>query len=235
MSTPEDIIVTTGVNIYSTSYRVSDTLRAEQKGFADDISRWSRAFQALFNSMRRAEFIGSRNHIVATLLRIHAIATTVVVAGVIFTNEISYDVFLPQFQELFTLATIIVDAHRKKAGLTSTPVGFFLDLGITAPLFLLITRCRNHSLRVNAIELLRGWHVEACWQPRLIAEIGDFVMDVEEDGNTDGFIPERSRVVFTAVCDEPQRQTKHEAVLQCVQRYGGPDGSPVWHERRVFY
>jgi hypothetical protein len=44
MSTPEDIIVTTGLNRYSTSCTVSETLRAEQKEFADDISRWSQAF-----------------------------------------------------------------------------------------------------------------------------------------------------------------------------------------------
>jgi hypothetical protein len=129
----------------------------------------------------------------------------------------------------------VVESHRKKSGQTHKSAGFLLDLGITAPLYLLITRCRDHNLRANAIELLRGWHVEASWQPRLIAEIGDFVMDVEEEGNAGGFIPEQSRAVVTGVCEEPQRQTRHEAVLQCVQRYGGPDGGPVWHERRVFF
>jgi hypothetical protein len=233
---PEDIIVTTGVNIWSTSYRVSDTLRAEQKEFAEDIDRWSQAFRPLFESTRKLQNIGSRSRLVATLLRIHSITTAIIGAGVLFTEEVAYDAFLPKFQELFYLATIVVEAHRKKnSGQTHKAAGFFLDLGIIAPLYLLINRCRDHSLRVNAIELLRGWHVEASWQPRLIAEIGDFMMDVEEEGNADGFIPEKSRAVFTAVCEVPQRQTPHEAVLQCVQRYGSAEGGPVWHERRVFF
>ncbi|KAE9374633.1 hypothetical protein N431DRAFT_455373 [Stipitochalara longipes BDJ] len=232
---PEDVIVTTGINIWSTSYRVSDILRVEQKEFADDIRRWSHSFQPLFEFTRQPENIGSRSHLVATLLRIHAITTTIIVAGVLFTEEVAYDAFLSDFQELFDLATIVVEAHRKKSGQTHKTAGFFLDLGITAPLYLLVNRCRDHSLRVDAIELLRGWHVEASWHPRCIAEIGDFMMDIEEDGNAGGFIPEKSRAVFTAICEEPQRQIKHEAVIQCVQRYGGPDGGPIWHERRVFF
>jgi len=232
---PEDVVITTGINIWSTSYRVSDSLRNEQKEFAEDISRWTQNFQPLFKSTRQPGKIGSRSHLVATLLRIHAITTKIVIAGVLFTEEVAYDAFLSDFQEIFDLATIVVEAHRKKSGHTHKTACFFLDLGIITPMFLIINRCRDHSLRANAIELLRGWHSEASWEPKLIAEIGDFMMDIEEEGNTDGMIPERSRAVFTAVCEESQRQTRHEAVLQCVQRYGGPDGKPVWHERRVFF
>jgi hypothetical protein len=231
----EDVIVTTGSNIWSTSYRVPDILRAEQKEFAEDISRWSAAFESLFEATRRPENINSRDHLVATLLRMHAITTAIVLEGILFIEELAYDAFLPKFQEIFDLSTIVVNSFRRKSGRTYKSAGFLLDLGISAPLYLLITRCRDHCLRANAIEILRGWHVEASWQPRLIAEIGDFMMDVEEEGNLDGFIPEKSRVVFTAVCEESQRETKYEAVLQCVQRYGGPSGGPVWHERRVFF
>lgn len=58
---------------------------------------------------------------------------------------------------------------------------------------------------------------------------------MKEEGTVGGFILEKSRAVFTAVCEEPQWQTKHEAVVQCVQQYGGPDDGPVWHDRRVFF
>jgi hypothetical protein len=33
---------------------------------------------------------------------------------------------------------------------------FFLDQGITSPLYLLIARCRDHFLRAQAAELLKG-------------------------------------------------------------------------------
>ena len=231
----ENLIVKTGSNIWSTSYTVSNNLRIEQREYAEDISRWSRAFKSLYERTQRSENIGSRSHLIATLLRIHEITTTIVVAGVLFTEELAYDTFLAEFQEMFDLAIIVVNSFRKKSGHTHKTAGFLLDLGISAPLFLLTNRCRDHTLRANAIEILRGWHPEASWHPRLIAEIGDFLMDVEELGNPDGFIPEKSRAVFTTICEESQRQTKNEAVLQCVQRYGGANGGPVWHERRVLY
>ncbi|RDW74773.1 hypothetical protein BP6252_05915 [Coleophoma cylindrospora] len=236
MVPPNNVIVTAGSNIYATSYKVSNKIRAEQKEFYEDISQWLQAFQPLYQKTQQPEIYGFRNHVIGALIRIHAISTAIVIAGVLFTKETSYDSFLSEFQDIFSLATIVVDAYRKKSSQTMpSEAGYFLDLGITSPLYLLVARCRDHSLRANAIELLRGWHVEACWQPSLIASIGDFLMEVEEYGNTDVVIPDKMRAVITAVCDEPQQNGKREALIQCVQRYGGPNGEPVWHERKVRY
>jgi hypothetical protein len=236
---PGNKIVRTGTNIYSTSFNVSSSIRSEQREFAKDISRWSQAFQPLYQHTRSEE-AGFRDHVVSTLLRIHAISTTIVLAGVLFTEETSYDNFLPLFEELLALCTIIVEAYQKKSVGSPAETGFYLDLGITSPLYLLVVRCREHSLRAKAIDLLKAWHVEACWQPNFIAEIGGFLMDVEEDGNENTIIPERSRAVITAVCDKiisdkPERNGEKQALIQCVQRCGGPDGGPIWHERRVRY
>lgn len=216
MLSPDRVIVTTGTNIYSTSYNVPCAMHAEQMEFAEDIFQWSHAFQSLYLQTRRPEVVGFKNFVGGTLLRIHAIATTIVVGGVLFTEETSYDAFLPQSQELFNLTTIIIDAYRKKSEQIAAEARFFLDLGITSPLYLLVTRCRDHSLRVRAIELLKGWHIEACWQPRLIAGIGEFLMDVEENGNTTTIILEKSRAVITAVYDKPEGLDKNEALVQCV-------------------
>lgn len=236
ISSSDNLVVTSGTNIYSTPYTVPSTRYSEQKEYADDIAQWSSAFVRLYQKMRRPEVAGFGNYVVATLLRIHAITTTIVVAGLLFNDECSYDTFLPLFQELFALSSIIVDAYRKKSDLTPAEARFFLDLGITSPLYLLVTRCRDHSLRAGAIDLLRGWHTESCWQPQLIAGIGEFLMDVEEEGIDEGTtIPEKSRAHITAVCDGSEGEYRHEALVQCVQRNRGLEGHAVWHERRVRY
>jgi hypothetical protein len=235
MSPPDSIVVTSGTNIYSTSYKVSRAMGIEQKEFAEDLSRWSQAFEALYQKTRCLEVAGVRNHVAGTLLRIHLISTKIAVSGVLFTEETSYDSFLPLFQELYDLTTIVVDAYQKKSNRTIADNGFFLDLGICSPLYLLVSRCRDHSLRVKAINLLKGWHAEGCWQPKLIAAIGDFLVEVEEDGCVDMLIPEKSRAVITACYDDPQRRGNYEALVQCVQRHGGPNGEPTWHERRLCY
>lgn len=232
---PNNVVVTTGTNIYSTPFYFPCTMYSAQIEFAEEISGWSRAFQQLYYKTRQLEVVGLENYVAGSILRIHAITITIVVAGVLFTEETSYDTFLPQFKELLALTTIIADEHRKKSDRIIAGERFFLDLGVTSPLYFLIAHCRDHSVRVQAIALLKGWHTESCWQPRLVAGIGEFLMDVEEEGNVAAIIPETSRAVITAVCDRPDRDNKRMALVQCVQRYRGQERDLVWNERKVFY
>jgi hypothetical protein len=70
----------------------------------------------------------------------------------------------------------------------------------------------------------------------MIAEIGEFLVDVEEEDCPEGIIPERSRAVITRVCEAPDsRNGNQEALIQCVKRYGSPDGGPEWKERMVHW
>ena len=232
---PGDVTVITGINIYSTSYKVSDNLRAEQREFGEEVLRWSQAFEPLFKRTRQRPLVGCRNYVRSTLLRIHAIATSIVIAGVLFTEELSYDDFLPQFQELLGLINAVVAARASISEQTpSGGAGFVLSLGITAPLYLMVTRCRDRTLRRKAIETLRGWYPEACWDPSLIAEMGVFIMEVEEEGVADAVIPERSRAVVTSICEAPKsNHGKQHALVQVTQRCGGPDGETVWKERMI--
>jgi hypothetical protein len=237
MKPPGDITVTTGVNIYSTSYKVDENIRAEQKIYAEEISRWKTSFQALYQTIQLSEASGSRNHTVATMLQIHLIATQIVISGVLFTTELEYDGFLPQFRELFELITLIVSAHHLRSKHVHAEGGFLLDMGILTPLFLLVARCRDRVLRRKAIAISREWHMEACWNPGKVAEIGKFMMEVEEDGVIDDIIPERSRTIISRVSEAPGicKHGKQEILVQCVQRYGGENGQPVWTEKLLCY
>jgi hypothetical protein len=113
------------------------------------------------------------------------------------------------------------DCHDFWAG------SFLLDLGLSVPLFLVLLRCRDPVLRRQAIEILRSWHVECWWDPLLIIAIGQFIMDVEEEGMVDGFIPESSRAILTAKSHCPPDRV---LLVQCVQRTAGPNGGLKWTE-----
>ena len=234
---PGPLVVVSGVNTNSTSFKVPDSLRVEQKPYAEDILRWLKAFQPLFQRTRRLEKVGSKDYVTCALLQMHAIATRILVAGLLFTEELSYDAFLPHFREMLALINIIVDVHRNVSDTTALgAAGFVLGLGITAPLYLLITRCRHRTLRRNGIEILRGWHLEACWDPFCVAAVGEFIVDVEEEGIVEGIIPESSRAVVTIFCEAPDtRNGMQRALIQCFQRCGGPDGGPIWKERMVYW
>ncbi|RDW79821.1 hypothetical protein BP6252_04459 [Coleophoma cylindrospora] len=235
---PAEIVVTTGNNIYSTSLTVDDSIREQAPGFMREIESWSRSFEPLFQESRSREKVGMQNHIVGTLLRLHAIATKIVVAGVLFTKETSYDVFLPEFKEMITLTNIIVESESLEAREQNSGLrGFMIDLGILAPIFLLCLRCRDGVLRRRGIEILSSWYDESFWAPKLIATICPFIMEVEEAGMVDGHIPESARAVITAVCEgaTPDDGGPTAFLIQCVQRFGSSDGGPVWHEKVLHY
>ena len=91
-------------------------------------------------------------------------------------------------------------------------------------------------MRRKGIGILERWHREACWDPQIIAEIGKFFIDVEEEGVPKGVIPEKSRAVITRVCEAPGNgDGMQEALIQLAQRRGGEDGGPVWKERMVYF
>ncbi|RFU29633.1 hypothetical protein B7463_g6693, partial [Scytalidium lignicola] len=216
--TPGDISVMTG-----------------QKKFAREISDWFQTFDPLFKSTCESNPIGSRPHNLAIRLRIHAIATTILCAGVLITNEIEYDAFNPQFRELLSLIKVIVTPHRNSPYLNINVLysGFHLDLGVTPHLFLITMRCRDRDIRREAINILGEWHTEGCWDPMLIKEIGIFMMEVEEEGvdwDVHGIIPENKRAIFTRINENPWEK---KGILQCVQKTGGEDGGPVWKEKSI--
>lgn len=212
---PTKFAVASGTNVFSTSGKVTDELRDEQKEYAREVARWMHAFEPLYNMIQilhRTDTVDEgtqkRDYIIATLLRLHLLTTLIIVAGVVFTTECSYDAYLPEFAEMIDLADIIFDAyqnrHSRQKGKTNlndnlntnkttsasgneTPYTvaetvFSLDLGLTPCLFLLIVRCRDGQLRRRALDICMNWHMEGCWTPELIAEYGRFLMEVEEEG-----------------------------------------------------
>lgn len=236
LKSPGGIPVATGFNIFSTTNIVPVMLPAKQQRYANDISRWFRAFAPHSRNTRLPTVAGEREFHMATLMQIHGIATKISLAGVLFTEECSYDSFLPQFREMLDLIHIIVDAYQKRGGETSPGDNTFsLDLGIIPPLFLLLIRCRDRVLRRHTIAILKIWHAELCWHPRLIAEIGTFLLEVEEEGHPEGPIPETSRAVVTRICEDPGQIDNNAALLQLLQRRGGLNGEPVWKEKLVTF
>jgi hypothetical protein len=87
------------------------------------------------------EKVGSWNYVTSAMLKMQPIATRIMVAGIIITEELAYDVYPPQFREMLALIDIIVDAHRNVSDCKTIGAGgFVLGLGISAPLYMFVTR-----------------------------------------------------------------------------------------------
>ena len=227
---PGSVLIKMGDTIHTTSFKVDDVVKAEQKRYTGEVTQWLEAFEPVFSQIRRTSHITSREYTIASILQIQALAQKITTAGIVFTQEILYDEYLPEFREIIRLSTDVAAACHSKADVDFWAGSFLLDLGLVVPLFMLLLRCRDPILRRQAIEILENWHVECWWDPLLILPIGRFIMEVEEEGMVDGFIPEKARAILTAKSHCPPQRG---FFVQCAQRTGGPGGGMKWTERFV--
>jgi hypothetical protein len=238
---PDHISVITSMIIHSTSFQVTDAIRTQQQRLATEIADWMCTFAPLFETLctKKEDYGASFSCIynVASMMQMQAIATTILTAGIVITNEMDYDRYNPRFRELVDIATAIVKLRKRRKD-HAWAGGFWIDIGITPQLFVVVTRCRDPSIRRQAIRLLEDWYIEGSWDPKLVAQIGLFMMEVEEEGLADvdcgpgntGVIPEKARAVLSQISEDPRRG---RALMQCVLKRGGVDGSPVWREKYV--
>ncbi|KFY84860.1 hypothetical protein V500_08923 [Pseudogymnoascus sp. VKM F-4518 (FW-2643)] len=215
----EDASVITNMAIYRTAFEITENVRAQQAQFAAEIANWTRLFKPLFESLcikqEDDEAAFSCASHVAAMMQMQAIATTILTAGVLITNEMEYDKFNSQFQELVDLAALIVKLRQQAKKSNSWVGGPWIDIGLTPQLFVVVTRCRDPVIRRMAIKLLEGWYIEGFWDPALIAQIGLFIMEVEEEGLEDvdfgvgkkSIIPERARAVISRISEDSQKRS----------------------------
>ncbi|KAE9379817.1 hypothetical protein N431DRAFT_360988 [Stipitochalara longipes BDJ] len=222
---PTDTFVAVGTNMHSTTNIVTDEIRSEQIVYAAEIERWSRAFQPLFRKLQSTCDKATRDALY--LLRIHYLAIKIIIAAVIFDDEMAYDQFEPEFKEMMQLIKLSrQDKHCWIRGMS-------FELGLASPLFLVATRCRNRILRREAISTLRSLPDEGSWYPDLVAILAAWIMEVEEGGLASEVIPCTSRAVISRISDVSNKG--RVALFQCVQRKGGPDGGPIWKEKLVYW
>jgi hypothetical protein len=230
MEVPGSVLITVGDTIHTTSAKVDDTIRIGERKYSLELSRWSKAFEPMFLQIRRTAISTLREHVIATMLQIQALTAKITLAGVTFTQEILYDQFRADFNDITRYAEDVATVRRSNSHVDFWAGSFLVDLGLVAPLFTLLLRCRDPVLRRRAIKVLESWHVECWWDPLMIIAIGRFIMDVEEEDMVGGFIPESSRAILTAKRHCPPQR---EFLLQCVQRTGELDGALKWTDRIV--
>lgn len=219
-------ITNSSKTLHSTPNILTDELLRQQRVYAEEVSRWHYAFHPLWTTLLKTA--GNKELVMATMIFINCIALEIMVAAVAFPDQTSYDEYLPFFQQIVDLIETHVTTVFEK---TTKPLdgGFLLDLGITCPLGVVVMRCRDRVIRRKAIAILRSWFHEGPTDPVMISKVGTFMMEMEEEGNEFGAIPESSRAFPTMYCLDHVNNT---ILMQFCQRKGGSDGGPVWTEKK---
>ncbi|KZZ97553.1 C6 zinc finger domain protein [Moelleriella libera RCEF 2490] len=185
----------------------SNVLPASWKHYGMDLKgqldAWGAAFEHIFKS-RTGPQISSVEQAAISALKMFHINTNVLFMMMFCDTESHFDGFLPQFKAIVNLGWEVICAERRRVstddvgsdkcsprqhvGATGTlsqiKPSFSADLGIVPPLFVVATKCREPRLRRQAIRLLRSSaRREGMWDSELAANIGHWIMTVEEGGD----------------------------------------------------
>ncbi|KAH8672818.1 hypothetical protein BGZ60DRAFT_430124 [Tricladium varicosporioides] len=135
--------------------------------------------------------------------------------------------------------------YREDDGYAHIKASFALDLGIVPPLFVVATKCRDRTIRRDAIKLLLASpRREGMWDSILSGRVAQWIMEIEEEGMDDfvGYgmgsmdgaaIESDRRVMVKEISFDLQRR---EATLRCGTR-GARDGDmdPRAKETHIFW
>ena len=110
-----------------------------------------------------------------------------------------WDAHLRECEEIVDLASFIVKAHSHKSNNGSGKPIFSMDQSIVTPLFSIVHRCRDPTIRRRAIALLYSApRQEGLWHSIITARVAEKIMTLEEAGlgevKSSADVPEENRI-----------------------------------------
>ena len=162
------------------------------RNFAACIDQWSMAFRAFLR--KAGSCLNTRELQAAHFLEIHYLfLKTYTTSGKealdVHTrkgwldrcnDQMAWDQFIPIFDRIISLASLIVDSNSTCHGST---LRFCLDSNIVAHLYAVAHRCRDPLIRREAVSLLRKFPVlEGMWDSVLTTKVAETVIAIEEEG-----------------------------------------------------
>ena len=179
--------------------------------FHQQMNEWAEAFEPLLQS-RHDKGVPPRVKAGIAMLKMAHIMSYVLFVMTFEHNELAFDRHEARFEAIISLALEVVADQERRAVLAKgcnldhcahkhfkTDIfgrnpsdfltyhikpSFSADLGIIQPLYVVATKCRDGTIRRQAIQLLRNSaRREAMWDSELCARIGQWIVDIEEDGD----------------------------------------------------
>lgn len=244
-------------------------LRQHGQTFMGKIEAWSSAFQPLLERRMLPGVNGQEKAAIAVLKMFH-IMGKILFLMTFSASEMQFDGYEAEFQMIVNLGLEVVGDEERRAAekrgchdprtcrhndhipdifggdayiAKHIKPSFSADLGIVPPLYVVATKCRNPMIRRQAIQLLRSSsRREGMWDSELVARIGMWIMDIEEEQDT--FLsPVHSRGSSFSDASGPSLQSISGSVTspilrQATNRYVefgdslGPGGNARWDGRR---
>jgi hypothetical protein len=165
--------------------------KCDQKEFLEHLQRW----RAILNGYVASQTKTSRSEKALRLVQIHHLMCTVFTNCCLDKSEMVYDAFEDEFRQILERCADFLANPGPAPKIHFT----FGGGNLTPPLSLVAAKCRNHKVRMQALESLKNlsWR-EGAWDAKthLIGKSGQIML--EEYGRDEaGIIPSTSRWVWT--------------------------------------
>lgn len=185
---------------------------SEQQALSSELDAWFAAFQPLLN---RSIARGRKDCVSALTLDIAARTSSISIRATFIKAETNYDVFESEFNTIVTHSALLLRTLENCMPKSKPKLAFSLELSVLPPLFLTAVKCRTSEIRKEALELLvRYPRREGIWDSVTVAAIGKWVIELEEEGATGGYVSEEDRVrKATIVFDLVERK----ATMSCLK------------------
>ncbi|TVY15872.1 Sterol uptake control protein 2 [Lachnellula arida] len=147
----------------------------------DPLEEWALAYKRFMENQIGRLSPSERN--AATLLEIQQITGSIIAATMPVSQETVFDSFDQSFAQVITLATQLLCSNDEQHADPEPPLFPAFEMGIIPHLYFAASRCRDPSLRRQALYLLRlGPRQEGIWHRDVLAGIAERIISMEEVG-----------------------------------------------------
>lgn len=164
---------------------------AERDKYSAELSRWYAAFSPLRERILRspsAHERRDRNSVI--ILQSHYLCTRLAMDSLFRKSEMWFDTVTPLFVEIISLSKLLLDHPDDSL--------FVFDSQVILPLDITARKCRDSSIRHEAIRLMNSLHRREGFVDSLnCAKICEWLIGLEEEGMIGDVMPNEKRVMST--------------------------------------
>ncbi|EED23224.1 mercuric reductase, putative [Talaromyces stipitatus ATCC 10500] len=142
------------------------------------VDQWNKAYEPIF--LKICQSIVNQAYLGALQLRICVWKCEIMIAASLSNTEVVYDSFITQFQRITHFARHVLQTDQ--AIRQSDGPRLQYGMGLIMALFYTATRCRDFSVRREAIAILRKWPcTNGIWHSLQAAKVAEWIADIEEE------------------------------------------------------
>lgn len=145
------------------------------------IARWRDAFDTLIRRSRHRQDMDFQR--TGMGIWVHSEMAKILPRTLGSATELVYDQFEESFAHIVSRSRIALDMDHKDPQRRGRKTVFQFELGVIPALYFIASRCRNPSLRRQAIDLLiKSGHREGIWNGTIAGRIAERLTLIEEHG-----------------------------------------------------